>query len=80
MARLSVRGVTLGLAERGVLVTDKAVYGWVAGRIVPRHQHAEALVALSRGELSFPDVYRHKHEVLGGGNGAVTEKLTRGIR
>lgn len=81
VARLSVRGVADAMASRGVIVTDRAVYGWLSGRTFPRREHVEALVAVSSGRLDLEDVFRHQREVRGGGNGGdpeIRKRLDRG--
>jgi hypothetical protein len=57
--------VSVARISQGVGVTNKAVYGWLAGVTTPRANRAMELVRLSRGRLSLEDVFRHGAEVRG---------------
>lgn len=43
-------------------VTDKSVYSWVAGH-PPRPTRAQALVDMSKGNLSLETIYGHTREL-----------------
>lgn len=63
-------------------VTPHAIYDWVAGRRVPRPPCAAAMVKLSRGAITFDDIYRHRTQMerlsSGGPRGARQESLDGG--
>lgn len=50
------------LGERGVPLTRKEVYEWLACRGVPRPTVARALVAISGGRLTLEAIYSHPEE------------------
>jgi hypothetical protein len=72
VGHVTVRGVVRELTILGVPVTPKGVYGWLAGVTVPRAERAMAMVKISRGRIRLEDVYRHKLEVRGDGDGGRT--------
>lgn len=58
-----VARLVIALGREGQPVTDRAVYAWIAGDVVPRPQKAAVMVRISRGRLAFEDVYRHREEL-----------------
>jgi len=45
------------LNARGVPVTRKAIYEWIAGRARPRPEAARAIVSVSAGRVRLDDLY-----------------------
>ena len=60
IGHVGVREVVRRLNVRGQLVTEKAVYHWLAGRHVPRDECATAIVRSSRGQVSRDDISLHR--------------------
>jgi len=60
---LTANQVVLELCDAGAPVTASAVYKWVAGECLPRPEVAMHLVEISRGTLSFADIYGQRLEV-----------------
>lgn len=58
--RVGLRGVhrlAFDLRRRGFPVTVKAIYNWIEGVHPPDVRTAEAIVNISRGQLSFEQVF-----------------------
>lgn len=51
------------LQDRGHGVTESAVYYWLRGNTVPRHDKARDIAVLSCGVLTLDDVYAHAVEM-----------------
>lgn len=64
VSRTSVPKIVAELGrDPDLAVTPKGVYSWLAGRNRPSPRRAEALEAMSRGEISLQDIYGHQREM-----------------
>ena len=52
-----VREYGSGKLRRELEVTKSAVHSWVRGVVDPKPAHARIMIRLSRGRLTFDDIY-----------------------
>lgn len=78
----TVRRLVEVLHEEGQPITRRAVYSWCEGRHVPRPSYANALVRISGGQITWPDIYGHREVVNGTdcGAGSMASRANDGHR
>jgi hypothetical protein len=66
VAEVTVGGTLERLRVEGVVLTNKAVYHWLAGRSAPPLTTAAALVRASEGRVTLDDIVQHRTEAASG--------------
>jgi hypothetical protein len=61
--QMGVPAISSKLHAAGYPVTHQAVYGWLAGRVVPRTDAARALITISDGALHLEDLCAQRKAV-----------------